>query len=126
MVKKEKEFALKDKDLAYDAGPDIAITFYHHSQAGSRAYDAVLGGRYHFFIPDRSLEELTTGRMSTQDMMQKLENLWPGADFMLQKCDISPEALRLALKDLRISELEHEVSAAYSTIRNTKPIKIKS
>ena len=102
----------REPDYTTTISGDKIISFFRNDRDGSGAYDVIIGkalerGSDHFYIPDRTLGDLTNPGVSTDDMMGSLEAMCAHTvGFILDKNKISPQELHIALLHLRIKEQE--------------------
>ena len=98
--------------------PDGIISFIPNSKDGPRAYDVLIGPDGHLYIPDRTLEDLTSPSTPTDSMMRRIEAMTGDrARDILDRRGITPTQFHIALLQLRIKEQEEELAAAYSQVR---------
>lgn len=94
---------------------DKAISFIPNLKDGLGAYDVIIKEQDHFYIADRTLPDLTNPEISTDKAMSNLENMCGGIiKFILQKNNLSPKEVHIALLQLRIIEQQKEIDYAYS------------
>jgi hypothetical protein len=98
--------------------PDGNISFIPNPDDGPHAYDVLIKPNGHFYIPDRTLDDLTSPKTSTDDVMGRLEAMsGREAEYILNRHSITPAQFHIALLHLRIREQEEELDAAYSQVR---------
>ena len=93
--------------------PDEVFAFY--SVPGTQnAYEVVVGGKDHFRIPERTLNDLTSPGNSTERTVSLLESLCgPEVRFILTSNSTTAKDLHLALLGLRVLEQEYETEKDY-------------
>ncbi|MEK6873111.1 MAG: hypothetical protein AABW90_03825 [Nanoarchaeota archaeon] len=95
--------------------PDKAVSFIPNLKDGPEAYDVIIKEEDHFYIADRTLSDLTNPEISTDKAMTSLENMCGGmVGFILQKNNLFPKDIHIALLQLRIMEQQKEIDYAYS------------
>ena len=111
------EFDLEGRKPTYTT-PDKAISFIPNIRDGPGAYDVIIKRGDHFYIHDRTLDDLTNPEIPTDRVMASLENMCGGmVGFILQKNNISPKDIHIALLQLRIMEQQREIENAYSPLK---------
>ena len=108
-------FDFEDRKPEYTS-PNGAIVFFSNSNHGADAYDVVINKESHFYIPPRTLHELTSPNISTLDMMRSLEAMCKEVHGILFDNRLTAQDLHIALLHLQNNRLESERDAAYKTI----------
>ena len=109
---------MPEKAIPFYTTPDGNISFIPNQNDGPHAYDVLIKPNGHFYIPDRTLEQLTSPSNPTDSVMRSLEAMsgYRARD-ILDRQGITPERFHIALLQLRVKEQEQELSAAYSQAR---------
>lgn len=115
-------FDLEGRNPTYTT-PDKAISFIPNPRDGPSAYDVIINNKDHFYIHDRTLNDLTNPEIPTERVMSSLENMCGGmVSFILENNNLSPKDIHIALLQLKIVEQEKEIRHAYSFIRSRNTI----
>jgi|SRR3989344_3816769 len=96
--------------------PNNVFYFFQDQDNGSSAYDVFIKGGDRFYLPDRTLVDLTDPSVSTEEMMQRLEHIGEGEiiKIFLKTHKLLEHDLHVALLQLRIFEQEEEIRQVYS------------